>query len=329
MAELFFDDDADLSAVQARNVAVLGYGSWGAAQALSLRDSGVDVRIGLPDGSGSRSTAQADGLPVLTPYEACEEADLVVVLAPDPVQRSLYTEAIEPNLVDGDALLFGHGFNLRFGYIKPPAGVDVILVAPQGPGELVRQEFEDGRGVPVLVAVEQDASATAWDLALSYAKAIGGTRAVAIKTTLSEAVDAQLFAEQAVLSGGLSALVRSGFETLVEAGHQPEVAYLACLHGLKETVDRLYQGGLAQQRGSFSDTAEYGAQTAGPYLVDESVKDRMSDILSAIQDGSWAADFTADQAAGAPKLRDFRQQRHGQQIVQTGRELSKLISWLG
>ncbi|MDQ3306961.1 MAG: ketol-acid reductoisomerase, partial [Actinomycetota bacterium] len=229
MADMLYDDQADLGVVQSRNVAVLGYGSQGHAHALSLRDSGVDVRVGLLEGSSSRAKAEAEGLRVVTPYEACEEADLVVVLAPDPVQRGLYAEAIEPNLVDGDALLFGHGFNIRFGYIQPPVGVDVMMVAPKGPGHLVRREFSEGRGVPVLVAVEQDASGKAWDLALSYAKGIGGTRAGAIKTTFTEETETDLFGEQAVLCGGASRLVQAGFETLVEAGYQPEIAYFECL----------------------------------------------------------------------------------------------------
>ena len=202
MAELQYDDDADLSVIQSRNVAVLGYGSQGHAHALSLRDSGVDVRVGLPDGSKSRPKAEAEGLRVVTPYEACEEADLIVILAPDPVQRHLYADAVEPNLVDGDALFFGHGFNIRFGYVKPPAGVDVCMVAPKGPGHLVRREFSDGRGVPVLVAVEQDATGKAWPLTLSYAKAIGGLRAGGIKTTFAEETETDLFGEQAVLCGG-------------------------------------------------------------------------------------------------------------------------------
>jgi ketol-acid reductoisomerase len=222
VAELFYDDDADLSLVQSRNVAVLGYGSQGHAHALSLRDSGVDVRVGLPEGSRSRAKAEAEGLRVVAPYEACEEADLVAVLAPDPVQRHLYADAIEPNLVDGDALFFGHGFNIRFGYVKPPAGVDVCMVAPKGPGHLVRREFSDGRGVPVLVAVEQDATANAWPLTLSYAKAIGGLRAGGIRTTFAEETETDLFGEQAVLCGGVSRLVQTGFETLTGAGYQAD-----------------------------------------------------------------------------------------------------------
>src|SRR3954454_2037362 len=228
--EIYYDDDADLALIRSRKVAVLGYGSQGHAHALSLRDSGADGRIGRPEGSKSRAAAEAEGLRVLTPSEACAEADLVMVLAPDTAQRALYAEAIEPNLKDGDALFFAHGFNIRFGYITPPPGVDVAMVAPKGPGHLVRRQFTEGRGVPCLVAVEQDASGSALALALSYARGIGGTRAGTLKTTFTEETETDLFGEQAVLCGGVSALVQAGFETLVEAGYQPEVAYFECLH---------------------------------------------------------------------------------------------------
>src|SRR3954471_20868788 len=228
--EIYYDDDADLALIQGRKVAVLGYGSQGHAHALSLRDSGVDVRIGLPEASKSRAAAEAEGLRVLTPSEACAEADLVMVLAPDTAQRALYAEAIEPHLSDGDALFFAHGFNIRFGYITPPANVDVAMVAPKWPGHLVRRQYTEGRGVPCLVAVEQDASGGALALALSYAKGIGGTRAGVIRTTFTEETETDLFGEQAVLCGGASALVQTGFEVLTEAGYQPEVAYFECLH---------------------------------------------------------------------------------------------------
>jgi ketol-acid reductoisomerase len=328
MAEMFYDDDADLSIVQRRNVAVLGYGSQGHAHALSLRDSGVDVRVGLLEGSKSRPRAEAEGLRVVTPYEACEEADLIVVLAPDPVQRSLYAEAVEPNLIDGDALFFGHGFNIRYGYVKPPAGVDVCMVAPKGPGHLVRREFSEGRGVPVLVAVEQDATGGAWPLTLSYAKGIGGLRAGGIKTTFTEETETDLFGEQAVLCGGASALVQAGFETLVDAGYQPEVAYFECLHELKLIVDLMYEGGIAKQRWSVSDTAEYGDYTSGPFIIDESVKTRMRTVLDNIQNGTWAAGFIADQDAGAPRFKEFRAKSEAHPIEATGRELRKLMSWV-
>ncbi|MBA2574766.1 MAG: ketol-acid reductoisomerase [Nocardioidaceae bacterium] len=328
MADMFYDDDADLSVIQDRNVAILGYGSQGHAHALSLRDSGVDVRVGLPEGSKSRAKAEAEGLRVTSPYEACEEADLTMVLAPDHVQRTLYTEAIEPNLVGGDALFFSHGFNIRFGYIVPPAGVDVAMVAPKGPGHLVRREFSEGRGVPVLVAVEQDASGRGWELALSYAKALGGLRAGGIKTTFTEETETDLFGEQAVLCGGASALIQAGFETLVEAGYQPEVAYFECLHELKLIVDLMYEGGIAKQRWSVSDTAEYGDYTSGPYIIDASVKARMHNVLTNIQSGKWAEEFIVDQDAGAPEFNQFRERSQAHPIETTGRELRTLMSWV-
>ena len=328
MADKFYDDDADLSLIQGRNVAVLGYGSQGHAHALSLRDSGVDVRVCLLEGSRSRPKAEAEGLRVVSPFEACEESDLVVVLAPDPAQRGLYAEAIEPNLVDGDALFFSHGFNIRYGYVVPPAGVDVAMVAPKGPGHLVRREFSEGRGVPVLVAVEQDATGSAWPLTLSYAKAIGGTRAGAIRTTFTEETETDLFGEQAVLCGGASALVQAGYEVLTEAGYQPEVAYFECLHELKLIVDLMYEGGIAKQRWSVSDTAEYGDYTSGPYIIDDSVKERMRNVLANVQNGTWAADFIADQDAGAPKFTEFRKRSETHPIEETGRQLRTLMSWV-
>ncbi|MFC5998512.1 ketol-acid reductoisomerase [Quadrisphaera sp. GCM10027208] len=328
MAEMFYDDDADLSLIQQRNVAVLGYGSQGHAHALSLRDSGVDVRVGLPEGSRSRAKAEAEGLRVVTPYEACEEADLIMVLVPDHVQRHLYAEAVAPNLVDGDALFFGHGFNIRFGYIEPPAGVDVAMVAPKGPGHLVRREYVDGRGVPVLVAVEQDPSGGAWPLALAYAKAIGGLRAGGIRTTFTEETETDLFGEQAVLCGGVSKLVQYGFETLTEAGYQPEVAYFECLHELKLIVDLMYEGGIAKQRWSVSDTAEYGDYVSGPRVIDPHVKENMQAVLEDIRNGSFARRFIEDQDAGAPEFRRLRAQEEQHPIEATGRELRKLMSWV-
>jgi ketol-acid reductoisomerase len=327
-AEMLYDSDADLSLVQGRNVAVLGFGSQGHAHALSLRDSGVDVRVGLPEGSRSRAKAEAQGLRVLTPYEACEEADLIMVLVPDPAQRSLYAEAIEPNLVSGDALFFAHGFNIRYGYISPPEGVDVALVAPKGPGHLVRREYAEGRGVPVLVAVEQDASGKAWDLALSYAKAIGGLRAGAIKTTFTEETETDLFGEQAVLCGGASALVMAGFETLTEAGYQPEVAYFECLHELKLIVDLMYEGGIAKQRWSVSDTAEYGDYVSGPRVIDAHVKENMKAVLADVQSGAFAKRFIDDQDAGAPEFTALRQAAEKHPIEAVGHELRGLMSWV-
>jgi ketol-acid reductoisomerase len=325
---MFYDDDADLSIIQGRRVAILGYGSQGHAHALNLRDSGVDVRVGLPETSKSREKAEAEGLRVVTPAEAVAEADLIMVLAPDPVQRGLYAEAIEPNLKDGDAIFFGHGFNIRFGYITPPAGVDVAMVAPKGPGHLVRREYAAGRGVPVLVAVEQDATGGAWPLALSYASAIGGLRAGGIKTTFTEETETDLFGEQAVLCGGASALVMAGFETLVEAGYQPEVAYFECLHELKLIVDLMYEGGIAKQRWSVSDTAEYGDYVSGPRVIDARVKENMQAVLNDIQSGAFAARFIADQDAGAPEFAALRAAGEAHPIEETGRELRGLMAWV-
>jgi ketol-acid reductoisomerase len=327
-AEMFYDGDADLSLIQGRNVAVLGFGSQGHAHALSLRDSGVDVRVGLPEGSKSREKAEAQGLRVLAPYEACEEADLIMVLTPDPAQRKVYAAAIEPNLVPGDALFFSHGFNIRYGYIKPPEGVDVALVAPKGPGHLVRREYSEGRGVPVLVAVEQDASGKAWELALSYAKGIGGLRAGGIKTTFTEETETDLFGEQSVLCGGVSALVTAGFETLTQAGYQPEVAYFECLHELKLIVDLMYEGGIAKMRWSVSDTAEYGDYVSGPRIIDANVRENMKGVLADIQDGSFAARFIADQDAGAPEFKALREAAEKHPIEAVGRDLRELMSWV-
>ena len=325
--EIFYDDDADLSIIQGRKVAVIGYGSQGHAHSLSLRDSGVDVRVGLPEGSKSRQKAADQGLRVVTPAEAAAEADVIMILTPDHVQRHVYAESIEPHLAAGKALAFGHGFNIRFGYIKPPADVDVIMIAPKGPGHLVRREFVDGKGVPCLIAVEQDATGGAQALALSYARAIGGTRAGVIKTTFPEETETDLFGEQAVLCGGMSRLVQQGFETLVEAGYQPEIAYFECLHELKLIVDLMYEGGIAKQRWSVSDTAEYGDYVSGPRVVDDHVKENMATILAEIKDGTFAARFIADQDAGAPEFKKLRAEQEQHPIEETGRKLRPLMSW--
>ena len=287
-AEMFYDSDADLSVIQGRSVAVIGYGSQGHAHALSLRDSGVDVRVGLRPGSASVAKAEAEGLRVVSVADAAAEADLIMILAPDQYQRKIYAEEIAPNLQEGDALFFAHGFNIRFGYIQAPAGVDVCMVAPKGPGHLVRREYAEGRGVPVIVAVEKDESGEAWALALSYAKAIGGLRAGGIKTTFTEETETDLFGEQAVLCGGASALVQAGFEVLTEAGYQPEVAYFECLHELKLIVDLMYEGGIAKQRWSVSDTAEYGDYVSGPRVIDAHVKENMKAVLADVQSGAFA-----------------------------------------
>ena len=328
MAEMFYDDDADLSVIQGRKVAVIGYGSQGHAHALNLRDSGVDVRVGLAEGSKSKAKAEAEGLTVKSVADAVKEADLVVILTPDQVQRHVYAKDIQPNLREGAALLFGHGFNIRFGYIKPEPGSDVLMVAPKGPGHLVRREFADGRGVPVLLAVEQDASGQAWDLAKAYGKAIGGLRAGAIKTTFTEETETDLFGEQAVLCGGASQLVMYGFETLVEAGYQPEVAYFECLHELKLIVDLMIEGGIAKQRWSVSDTAEYGDYVSGPRVIDPHVKENMQAVLADIRSGKFAQRFIDDQDAGAPEFKALREKGAQHPIEATGKELRGLMSWI-
>ncbi len=328
MAELFYDDDADLSIIQNRVVAIIGYGSQGHAHAMSLRDSGVDVRVGLREGSASIAKAEEAGLRVVDPATAAAEADVIMILAPDHVQASLYKESIEPNLQEGDALFFAHGFNIRFGYITPPAFVDVCMVAPKGPGHLVRREYVAGRGVPAIVAVEQDATGQAWPLALSYAKAIGSLRAGGIKTTFTEECETDLFGEQAVLCGGASQLVMYGFETLVEAGYQPEVAYFECLHELKLIVDLMYEGGIAKQRWSVSDTAEYGDYVSGPRVIDPHVKENMKAVLADIQNGSFAKRFVDDQLAGGPEFKALRAKGEQHPIEKVGRELRGLMSWV-
>jgi len=328
MAKMFYEDDGDLSVIQRRTVAIIGYGSQGHAHALNLRDSGCDVRVGLRPDSPSRDKAEAEGLRVVTVDQACEEADLIMVLAPDQIQRGLYAAEIEPHLKPGDALFFAHGFNIRFGYIQPPAGVDVCMVAPKGPGHLVRREYAAGRGVPVVVAVETDASGQAWPLTLSYAKALGGLRAGGIETTFTEETETDLFGEQAVLCGGLSHLIKAGWETLVAAGYQPEVAYFECLHEMKLIVDLIYEGGIAKMRWSISDTAEYGDYVSGPRIVDDQVKQSMRAILADIQSGDFARRFIADQDAGAPEFKAERAQEEAHPIEAVGRDLRKMMSWV-
>jgi ketol-acid reductoisomerase len=325
--EIFYDADADLSIVQGRKVAVIGYGSQGHAHALSLRDSGVDVRIGLPEGSKSRAKAEDEGLRVVTPAEAAQEADLIMILAPDTKQRQIYADDIAPNLKSGDALFFGHGFNIRYGLIQPPSDVDVAMVAPKGPGHLVRRQFVDGKGVPCLIAVEQDASGNAQALALSYAAGIGGARAGVIKTTFTEETETDLFGEQAVLCGGASALVQTGFEVLVEAGYQPEIAYFEVLHELKLIVDLMWEGGIAGQRYSISDTAEYGDLTRGPRVIDAHVKESMRKILAEVQDGTFAKEWVAEDEAGRPNFTKLQSAGNEHQIEEVGKKLRALMSW--
>jgi ketol-acid reductoisomerase len=328
MATVYYDTDADLGVIQGRKIAVLGYGSQGHAHALSLRDSGCEVRVGLPEGSKSRPRAEAEGLTVTTPAEACAWADVIMVLTPDTGQRKLYAEAIAPNLRPGDALFFAHGFNIHFGYIVPPPEVDVAMVAPKAPGHLVRRQFEAGQGTPVLVAVAQDATGKAWDLALSYAAGIGGTKAGALVTTFQEETESDLFGEQAVLCGGVTALVNAGFETLVAAGYQPEVAYFECLHELKLIVDLMYEGGMKWMRYSVSDTAEYGDLTRGPRVIGETTREAMAKLLADIQSGEFAREWIAEDDAGRPNFERLRRAAADSQVERTGRPLRQMMSWL-
>jgi ketol-acid reductoisomerase len=328
MATVYYDDDADLSLIQGRKVAVLGYGSQGHAHALSLRDSGCEVRVGLPEGSKSRKRAEAAGLTISTPAEAAAWADVIMVLTPDTTQRKLYANDIAPNLKAGDALFFAHGFNINYGYITAPDGVDVAMVAPKAPGHIVRRQYEAGQGTPVLVAVEQDASGKAWDLARSYAKGIGGTKAGALVTTFKEETESDLFGEQAVLCGGVTALVNAGFETLVGAGYQPEVAYFECLHELKLIVDLMYEGGETWMRYSVSDTAEYGDLTRGPRVISDPTRQAMAKILADIQSGEFAREWVAEDDNGRPNFERLRDAARQAQIEQVGKPLRKMMSWL-
>jgi ketol-acid reductoisomerase len=328
MAELFYDADADLSIIQGRKVAVIGYGSQGHAHALSLRDSGVDVRVGLHEGSRSKAKAEEQGLRVVTPSEAAAEADVIMILVPDPIQAQVYEESVKDNLNDGDALFFGHGLNIRFDFIKPPANVDVCMVAPKGPGHLVRRQYEEGRGVPCIAAVEQDATGNAFALALSYAKGIGGTRAGVIKTTFTEETETDLFGEQAVLCGGTAALVKAGFETLTEAGYQPEIAYFECLHELKLIVDLMYEGGLEKMRWSISETAEWGDYVTGPRIITDATKAEMKKVLAEIQDGTFAREWMAEYHGGLKKYDEYKTADSEHLLGTTGKQLRKLMSWV-
>ncbi|MFC0673360.1 ketol-acid reductoisomerase [Brachybacterium hainanense] len=327
MAEMFYDDNADLSLIQGKKVAIIGFGSQGHAHALNLRDSGVEVRVGLREGSKSRAKAEEQGLGVGTVAEVSEWADLIMILTPDQDQRKVYADSILPHLTEGKALAFAHGFNIRFGYIEAPAGVDVLLIAPKAPGHTVRREFVAGRGIPDIVAVEQDATGQAWDLALSYAKGIGGTRAGVIKTTFTEETETDLFGEQAVLCGGMSHLVQAGFETLSEAGYQPEIAYFEVLHELKLIVDLMWEGGIAKQRWSISDTAEFGDYVSGPRVVTDETKANMKAILADIQSGAFAKRFIEDQDNGAAEFQELRAKEASHPIETVGKDLRKMFSW--
>jgi len=328
MATLYYQSDADPSLIRGRTVAVLGYGSQGHAHALNLAESGVDVRVGLREGSTSKAKAEEAGLRVTSIAQAAAEADVIMVLLPDTDQAETYRNDIEPHLQQGDCLMFAHGFNIRYGQIVPPPGVDVAMVAPKSPGHLVRRTYTEGGGVPALVAVSQDATGKARDLALSYADAIGATRAGVLETTFEEETETDLFGEQVVLCGGLTALVTAGFETLVGAGYQPESAYFECLHELKLIVDLMYEQGIAGMRYSISDTAEYGDLTRGPVVIDEHVRETMQRILAAIRDGSFAEEWIAENRAGRPRFTALRQAGKEHQIEQVGAELRAMMPFI-
>ncbi len=328
MATMYYDDDADLTRLDGHTVAVLGYGSQGHAHARNLKESGVDVVVGLRADSSSRQRAEEAGFQVVEPAEAVTRAQLVAVLVPDTAQARLYEQAIAPNLDDGDALLFAHGFTIHFEQITPPDGVDVVMVAPKGPGHLVRRTYVEGNGIPGLVAVQQDATGAAHDRALAYAKGIGCTKAGVIGTTFAEETETDLFGEQAVLCGGTSSLVQKGFEVLVEAGYQPEVAYFECLHELKLIVDLLYEGGFERMRYSISDTAEYGDYVSGERVVDASTKERMEDLLAEVRDGSFARRWIEENETGREWFDAERERQAEHPIEEVGRELRAMMSWL-
>jgi ketol-acid reductoisomerase len=328
MAKLYYEADADPGVILGRKVAVIGYGSQGHAHALNLAESGVDVRVGLRDGSSSKTKAEEAGLRVVPVADAAAEADLIMMLLPDTEQAAVYEAEIAPHLRQGDALFFAHGFNIRFGQIVPPAGVDVAMVAPKGPGHLVRRTYAEGGGVPSLVAVAQDASGKAHDLALSYAHAIGATRAGVLDTTFEEETETDLFGEQVVLCGGLTSLVQAGFETLVAAGYQPESAYFECLHELKLIVDLMYEQGIAGMRYSISDTAEYGDLTRGPRVIDDHVRATMSQILADIRSGAFAEEWIAENRSGRKRFVELRQAGAAHPIEKVGAELRAMMPFI-
>src|SRR5438067_4721752 len=328
MANLYYDDSADLALIQAKKVAIIGYGSQGHAHSLNLRDSGVQVRVGLPETSASRAKAQKEGLTVNTPAETAAWADVIMILVPDTKQPKLYRDAIEPNLKPGKTLMFAHGFNIRFGTIKPPAAVDVSMIAPKAPGHRVREVFTEGGGTPALLAVEQDASSSAKALALAYAKGLGCTRAGVLETTFTEETETDLFGEQAVLCGGVSELIKAGFETLTEAGYQPEVAYFECLHELKLIVDLIYRGGLSYMRYSVSDTADQGDYASGPRIITKQTREEMRKILAEIRNGSFAKKWIDENEKGCPTFLATRHREQAHPIEQLGPKLRAMIPFL-
>ena len=328
MTKLFYDSDADLSLLSNKTIAIIGYGSQGHAHALNLKDSGMDVIVGLYKGSKSESKAINDGLKVFNVSEACEKADWIMILLPDEFQKDVYKREIEPNLTESKILSFAHGFNIRFELIKPPSFVDVVMIAPKGPGHTVRWEYQNGQGVPALFAVEQDYSGNARSLAMAYAKGIGGTRAGILETNFKEETETDLFGEQAVLCGGLSELVKAGFETLVEAGYQPELAYFECLHEVKLIVDLMVKGGLSQMRDSISNTAEYGDYVSGKRLINSETKKEMKNILSDIQNGIFAKNFVNECDSGKPFMNKVRDENSKHDIERVGKGLRAMFSWL-
>jgi len=328
MAKLYHDADADISLIQGKKVAIIGYGSQGHAHALNLKDSGVDVRVGLHAGSASKAKAEAAGLKVSSVAEASKWADVIMVLIPDHTQADVYKKDIEPHLTKGKTLMFAHGFNIRFGAITPPKDVDVSMIAPKAPGHRVREVFTEGGGTPALIAVHQDASGKAKELALSYGKALGTARAGIIETTFTEETETDLFGEQAVLCGGASALVKAGFQTLVDAGYQPEIAYFECMHELKLIVDLMYRGGLNYMRYSVSDTAEYGDYTAGPRIVTDETRKAMKSLLKEIQDGTFAKNWINENKTGRPSFKDMRKKEQDQILENVGAELRSYMPFL-
>ncbi|MGI9646267.1 MAG: ketol-acid reductoisomerase [Ilumatobacteraceae bacterium] len=325
---VYYENDADSSIIRDRKVAIIGYGSQGHAHALNLKESGVDVVVGLRDGSSSKAKAEDAGLRVMTIADAAAHADVIMMLAPDTEQKRIYDESIEPNLSDGDAVAFAHGFNVRFGRIKAPAGVDVIMIAPKGPGHLVRRTYTEGGGVPCLIAVDQDATGNARDVAMSYADAVGGTRAGVIETTFAEETETDLFGEQAVLCGGLTALVRAGYETLTNAGYAPEMAYFECLHEVKLIVDLMYEEGIAGMRYSISDTAEYGDLTRGSRIVTDETKAEMQRILGEIQSGQFADEWVAESESGRENYHRLQQEGKDHPIEEIGGELRAMMPFI-
>ncbi len=328
MATMYYDDDADLGLLKDRKIAVIGFGSQGHAHALNLHDSGLDVRVGLYPGSRSWSSVEESGLRVGTVEDVSREADVIMVLIPDHLQRDVYEKAIEPGLAEGKMLMFAHGFNIHFQQIDPPDFVDVTMVAPKGPGHLVRRVYTEGGGVPCLLAVHQDASEVASQLALAYAKGIGGTRGGVLETTFLEETETDLFGEQVILCGGLSALIKASFETLVEAGYQPESAFFETMHELKLIVDLIYEGGLARMRYSVSDTAEYGDYSRGPRIITDETRAEMKRILEEIQTGQFAKEFILENMSGRSSFLAMRRRDANHQVEHVGAEMRGMMSWL-